>query len=381
MRIANGLVIHEDKGFVSEDLFIKKDKIVSHASHDDQVIEAAGCYIIPGLVDIHFHGAMGHDMCDGTPEALDAIAAYEIKQGVTSICPATMTLSKDTLISICRNAADWAAKNNSAPDKSRLVGIHLEGPFLSNEKIGAQNPAFLAPPDIGFLSDLQESAGGLVRLLSMAPQSPEALDFIAQVRANEALSNVNISIGHTTANYDTAMAAFKAGASHVTHMYNAMPPFNHRDPGVIGAAFDTPNCFAELITDGIHIHPCVVRATFAMFGRKPLVLISDSMRAVGLTDGKYDLGGQEVTVTGNLATLESGTIAGSVTNLMDCVRTAVKMGIPLEYAIRCATINPARSIGLDKEIGGLELGMTADVVILDKALNIVHVIKDGEFLY
>jgi N-acetylglucosamine-6-phosphate deacetylase len=377
MKIVNGLVFHEDKGFVMEDLSVKKGKIVS-VSPDDDTFDAKGYYVIPGLVDVHFHGAMGYDMCDGTPEALDAIATYELSQGITSICPATMTLAKSTLISICKNAADWAAKNADAPDKARLVGIHLEGPFLSSEKIGAQNPNFLAAPDIDFLKDLQEASGGLVRILSMAPDRPGALDFISQVRQNELFSDVNISLAHTGANYETSLAAFQAGANHVTHMYNAMPPFNHRDPGVIGAAYDTPGCFAELIVDGVHIHDAVVRATFSMFGRRRMLLISDSMRAVGLSDGSYDLGGQEVTVKGNLATLtQGGAIAGSVTNLMDCVRNAVSMGIPLEYAIRCATVNPARSIGMDKVIGGLELGMTADIVILDKDLNLIKVIKDG----
>ncbi len=192
---------------------------------------------------------------------------------------------------------------------------------------------------------------------------------MAFIRENS--SRVNISIAHTTADYETAKEAISCGASQLTHTYNAMPPFSHRAPGPIGAAADSGHCMAELICDGIHVHPAVVRTTFKMFGDDRIILISDSMRAAGLADGQYDLGGQNVTVKGNLAVLEDGTIAGSVTNLMDCLRNAVKnMGIALGSAVKCAAVNPAKAVGIYDEYGSLAAGKVANIVILDKALEL-----------
>ena len=190
-----------------------------------------------------------------------------------------------------------------------------------------------------------------------------------------------ISVAHTTAGFDIADSAFKAGANHVTHLFNAMPPFLHRDPGVIGAAADNKHVFAEMICDGVHIHPAMVRAAFALFGSDRICMISDSMMATGLSDGDYSLGGQAVKVTGKKATLADGTIAGSASNLMDCMRVAVKeMNIPLEDVIKSCTITPAKSLSFDDECGSLKSGKIADILILDKELNLVKVIKSGRVL-
>lgn len=204
------------------------------------------------------------------------------------------------------------------------------------------------------------------------------MDFIEKVS-----DRVRVSLAHTTADFETAKEAFRRGANHVTHLYNAMPPLSHRAPGVIGAACDDEKVMVELICDGIHSHPAVVRTTFKMFGDDRIIMISDSMMACGLEDGQYTLGGQDVTVYGNKATLtQEGNIAGSVTNLMNCVRTAVKeMGIPLESAVKCAAVNPAKAIGLYDRYGSLEIGKKADVVLLDKELNIQYVIQDGQVIY
>ena len=223
------------------------------------------------------------------------------------------------------------------------------------------------------LKRLQEISGGKIRTVVVAPETEGAMDFIRQNSGS-----VNISLAHTTADYDTSMEAFSLGASQLTHMYNAMPPFTHRAPGPIGAAADTEHCMAELICDGEHLHPAVVRATFKLFGDDKIILISDSMRAAGMEDGTYDLGGQAVTVQGSLATLEDGTIAGSVTNLMDCVRTAVKdMGIPLGSAVKCAALNPVKAIGLCEDYGSLAPGKYANIAILDKDLALKQVIHRG----
>lgn len=371
MKIINGLVFHENQGFLSETLYVENGLFADHTT-DDTVIDAEGCYVIPGLIDIHFHGCVGHDFCDASLEGLAAMAEYELSQGITSICPASMTLPQDMLVNICRNGQLFAA-NQPLPSQARLVGINLEGPFISYEKRGAQNPDYIARADFEMTKALQEASGGLIKLLTIAPETEGAMDFICKMKSSR-LKDISISIGHTTSDYDTAMAAFSNGADHVTHLFNAMPGFTHRAPGVIGAAFDTKNCFVEMICDGVHIHPSAVRAAFSMFTDDRIVLISDSMMAAGMPDGMYALGGQDVSVKGNHAVLKDGTLAGSVTNLADCMRTAVSMGIPLESAVKSASINPARSIGIDDKYGSLEIGKTADFVLLrsDLSLREVH---------
>lgn len=374
LKIIHGLIYHEGKGFVKETLYTEGDRF-SLSSSEDTVLDAEGCYVIPGLIDIHFHGCMGHDFSDASPEGLTAIAAYQLSIGVTSICPATMTLPAHTLHQICACAKDFSKKNPE--NSSRLAGINLEGPFISHAKRGAQNPEFIRPADIDLLKELQEQSGGLIKLVTLAPETEGALAFIRQVKDCD-LKDISISLGHTESDYDTAKEAFDCGADHVTHLFNAMPGFTHRAPGVIGAAFDSPGCFVEIICDGIHIAPSVIRAAFAMFGSRRIVLISDSMRATGLSDGDYTLGGLDVQVNGRYAALKDGTLAGSVTNLLDCMRCAVSMGIPLEDAVQCATINPARSIGIDNHHGSLTPGKTADFLLLDKDLNLVGIYKDGD---
>lgn len=372
-KIANGQVFHEDGSFSSGTVYLCNEKVVTeedykNAAGEETVIDAGDGYVIPGLTDIHFHGCMGSDCCDGTPEAFRTIAEYELKQGVTSITPATMTMSEEVLAGICRAAKDFSCENGAD-----FCGLYMEGPFISLAKKGAQNGKFIHQADTEMLRRLQEISGGKIRTVVVAPETEGAMDFI-----RENSGSVNISLAHTTADYDTSMEAFSLGASQLTHMYNAMPPFTHRAPGPIGAAADTEHCMAELICDGVHIHPAVVRATFKLFGDDKIILISDSMRAAGMADGTYDLGGQAVTVKGSLATLADGTIAGSVTNLMDCVRTAVKdMGIPLASAVKCAAVNPVKAIGLWEEYGSLTPGKYANIAILDKDLALKQVIHRG----
>lgn len=395
MIIQNGLVFTENFTFEPLTIRTTKDKIVelcvpatidsdttSHtsasASHevfvcpDDTVFDASGCLVLPGLTDIHFHGCVGHDFCEGTKEALEAIAAFSLSKGVTSICPATMTLPEAELSRICKTAADFSASQQTESATADLIGIHMEGPFINAHKKGAQNEAYIQTPSASILNTWQKDAKGLIKLVSLAPELPGAIDCIR--KCHDAF---RFSVAHTEADYETALNAFQNGADHITHLYNAMPPFTHRAPGVIGAAFDTPDCFAEIICDGVHITPSAVRAAFRLFGKERMILISDSMEATGKPDGTYSLGGLSVNVCGNRATLSDGTLAGSVTPLYECMRTAVSMGIPLADAVRAATLNPCRSIGMDDLYGSIAPDKKAHFLILDKEdLSIRAVIKN-----
>ncbi|MDE6590729.1 MAG: N-acetylglucosamine-6-phosphate deacetylase, partial [Oscillospiraceae bacterium] len=344
MRITGGAVFDLERGFVERDVCFDGG-LLTPDSRDSQSYDASGCYVIPGLTDVHFHGCRGADLSDGDPEGLETMARYELGRGVTQICPAGMTLLEEQLLKVCRTAAEHRRANRPGAD---LVGINLEGPFLSMAKKGAQNGEWLHAPDVPMLRRLMEAADGLVKLVSVAPEEPGAMEFIQEVS-----EDVAVSVAHTTADYDTALEAFRRGAREVTHLFNAMPGFTHRAPGVVGAALDSPWARVELICDGVHIHPSVVRATFQMFGAGRVVLISDTMRAAGMSDGEYGLGGQNVIVKGPLATLEDGTIAGSVTDLMACMKTAVSFGIPLADAVRAAAVNPAKAIGIFDRVGSL----------------------------
>ncbi len=376
MIIKNASVFEENGTFVTKDVYIENG-LFADSSTDDTVIDASNLYAIPGLTDIHFHGCVGHDFCDGTHEAIRAIAEYELKNGVTAICPATMTYDEDTLSKIAEAAASYdnasGAELVDCPKGADLLGINMEGPFISPAKKGAQNGKYIHKPDADMFRRLQEKAGGLFKLVDIAPEEEGSMKFIEALK-----DEVTISLAHTTADFDIANEAYQKGARHTTHLYNAMPSFSHRAPGVIGAACDNEHVRVELIADGIHIHPAVVRTTFKMFGSDRVVLISDSMMATGLTDGDYSLGGQAVKVVGQLATLADGTIAGSATNLMGCVRSAVKnMGIPLGTAIKAAAVNSAKAIGIYDNYGSITPGKKANLVLLDKDLNIVKIFFKG----
>ena len=372
MRITNGQVFDLERGFTGRDVYTD-GALLSEESGDAAVLDASGCYVIPGLVDVHFHGCVGEDFSDATPEGLQKIADFELSQGVTYLCPAGMTLPEDQLTAICKNTAAHRAKNSGGAE---VVGAHLEGPFLCMAKKGAQNGAFLHDPDVPMLRRLQDAAEGCVKLVTIAPEQPGSIEFIRAA----AEMGITVSVGHTTADYETAKAAFEAGATHATHLFNAMPPFAHRDPGVIGAAFDVPGVQPELICDGIHIHGTVVRAAFRLFGKERMILVSDSLRATGMPDGEYPFGGQMIEVHGNRATIlhHPETLAGSVTSLMGCLRQAAAFGVPLADAVRACSYNPAQSIGISDRAGSLDTGKEASLVLLDqKDLSIRKVLFKG----
>ena len=366
MIIKNGSVYQEDKTFVKKDLYIENGFIVESAGQitDHSEIDASDLLVLPGLIDIHSHGAVGHDFSDGNPEGLEKILAYEYANGITSYCPTSMTIHREELEHLFERMGNFQEGRGMA----HVAGINMEGPFLDASKKGAHRQECIMAPDVDFFRKCNQACGNRICLVTLAPDVEGAMEFVRELH-----NEVSISLGHTGADYDTAKAALKAGANHVTHLFNAMLPLGHRAPGLIGAAAEEDNCMAELICDGIHVHESMVRAAFKLFPGR-IVLISDSMRAAGMEDGTYDLGGQQVTVNGKLATLSDGTIAGSATNLYDCMRTAVSFGIPVEEAIAAATINPARSIGIYDRVGSLSPGKRADVILADRNLKLVKVI-------
>lgn len=367
MIIKNGLVFQEDGTFVKKDLYIENGTFVASEEEvsDKTKVDAHGLKVLPGLVDVHSHGAYGHDFCDADPEGLKVILKYEKEHGITSYCPTSMTLAKDKLMDIFATATMVPED----PSQARIIGVNMEGPLIDIKKKGAQAAEHISVPEASFFRKCNEASGNQIKLVTLAPNVERAYDFIQEVK-----DEVIISIGHTTANYDCAKKAMDMGVKHVTHLYNAMPPFAHRDPGVIGAACDSEDCMVELICDGFHIHPSTIRTTFKMFGDERVVLISDSMMATGMPNGKYELGGQEVTMKDRFAALSDGTIAGSATNLYDCMKKAMEFGIPEATAIFAATRNPAKSIGVYDKVGSLTPGKFADVLLVDENYNLKQVI-------
>lgn len=366
MIIKNGLVFNDAFRFEKTEVYTNNGIFVAERGEaaDDEIIDAEGLRVIPGLVDVHTHGSFGHDFCDADREGLKVIAEYLYKNGITAFCPTSMTLGFDRLKSIFATA-----KNGFGEGCADIIGINMEGPFIAESKKGAQEAQYIKAPDYDFFKELNEGCGGIIRLVTVAPEADGAAEFIAAVK-----DTVNVSLGHTEADYETAAAAFAAGADHVTHLYNAMPPFTHRAPGVIGAAYDAKDCMAELICDGIHIHPSAVRAAFKLFGAERIVLISDSTMATGMENGEYTLGGQKIFVQDGRATLSDGTIAGSATNLYECMKKAISFGISPEAAIRAASANPAQSIGMYDSVGSISAGKRAHMLLVDDNYELVRVL-------
>ena len=362
MWLKNAMIFRGKEGFVHGSLRIAEDTIqeVTNDVPPDQGTDLEGKRVLPGLVDIHIHGSVGCDFSDGEADGLNSIGRYLAANGITSFAPASMTLPYEQLEKAFTTAKTYREQWNEDEGKARLAGINMEGPWFSPARKGAQNPDFLRLPDYEAFSRLNERSGGLVRLVDVAPELEGALDFIRR-----ASKICRVSLAHTDAAYEEAVRAFECGASHVTHLFNAMPPVHHRKPGVIGAACERKDIFAELICDGEHIHPSIVRMAFRLFPGR-ICLISDALRCCGMRDGEYELGGQKVFLKDRVARLEDGTIAGAASNLYEDMMNAIRFGIPMEDAILSATLNPARQIGMDQVIGSIEPGKKADLVVCDE---------------
>lgn len=372
MRYENGWIFADGR-FVRGGFSVENGRF-AHVLEDvpGPAEDLDGALVIPGLVDIHVHGCAGADFSDGDYAGLVRMARHLTRRGVTSFAPASMTLPYDALDKAFHAAA--RLRREGLADGARLMGIQMEGPFLSREKRGSQNPAYLRLPDWDRFLRLYDAAEGLLRIVDVAPELPGAVEFTR--RASE---KCRVSVAHTAAGYDQAAAVFDAGATHLTHLFNAMSGIHHRHPGPIGAASERENVTAELICDGIHVHPSAVRMAFRLFPGR-ICLISDALRCCGMADGSYSLGGQEILLSGGVARLTGGAIAGSAADLYQCMRRAVSFGIPREQAVWAATALPARVIGRESETGAIADGRAADFVICGGELEPEAVYLGGKRL-
>ena len=371
MIIRNGHVFLQGTGFVDTSVGTDGDRISSLGSGTGKELDASGKYVLPGFVDIHMHGANNADFCDGTRQALTTIGLYEAQQGVTSFLGTCMATYHDVLLKAFTAAGEFI--ENPEPGAAVMRGINMEGPFLSKEKKGAHIEECCIPFDKELYEELRTACRDHVLIFDICPEYDGAMEAIKEIS-----QYATVSLAHTSADYDLAKQAYEAGATHVTHIFNAMMPYNSRKPGLVGAALDYASQ-VEMICDGIHLHPSVLRTIFRLMGQDERVcIISDSMRAAGLSDGVYELGGQTVYVKSGKATLADGTIAGAAICQSEAFRRLISFGVPLEQAVMAATHTPARAIHMDHEIGSIAPGMRADFTILNDDMTVYAVVLGGE---
>lgn len=336
-------------------------------SEKEEFTDCTDKLIIPGFIELHSHGCIGYDFTTAVTGEMEKMCGFYAANGITSILATTMTIDYDIYKKAMLNIKEFKKNQKKG---SRITGINMEGPFLGADKKGAHDVRYLMPIDEEKFNELNDLSGDNVRIVDLDPNLLGSIEFIEKHSKNKI-----ISLAHTSCSYELAAKAIKAGAAHITHLFNAMNGLHHREPGLIGALSDF-DVHAEMICDGIHIHPAVIRMMYKMVPDK-LILISDSMSAAGLEDGIYELGGQKVYVKGGKATLEDGTIAGSTTTVYKAFKNVIRYGIPVEQAILSATLIPAKAIHADREIGSITAGKKADFIIMDQDYNIEKVYRDG----
>jgi N-acetylglucosamine-6-phosphate deacetylase len=333
-----------------------------------------GSSIVPGFIDVHIHGASGADTMDGTKEALRTMGKALPKEGTTSFLATTMTTSSEAIERALINVAEDEALEGEA----ELLGVHLEGPFIAPNRVGAQHPRYVQAPNAELFVRWQEMANGRIRLVTFAPEQKEGMAFLRTLCEH----GVTASIGHSDANDEKALQAIEQGVTHCTHLFNGMRSLHHRQPNALGAMLLDERVRCELIVDGLHVHPHIVKLAYRLKGKDGIVLITDAMRAKGLGDGVYDLGGQEVKVVGNQATLLDGTLAGSVLKMNEAIRNmCLFTGCSLDEAIRMATINPAKQIGVADRKGSIAVGKDADLVVINDQCDVWMTICRGHIAY
>ena len=371
--IVNGKIILEND-ILENKVLVFDDKILDildEAPKNCEIIDAKGKYVSPGFIDIHIHGNMGKDTMDATKEALTTIAKSIVRHGVTSFLPTTMTMDQESIY----NALD-AIKSlmGYGEDKAEILGAHLEGPFINQKYKGAQNESYIIEPSYEFIEKYKD----VIKVITYAPEQDENFKFTKEVVKN---TDIALSIGHSKATFNQATEAINLGARNITHLFNAMTPLNHRNPGVVGAGL-TSDVYCEIIADKIHISEGLFQFILDNKGEDKLILITDSIEAGGLEDGEYSLGGQKVTVKDSQARLESGALAGSVMPLNKMVYNFLNnTNLDIRKVVRLAAINPARSIGIDKTKGSIEIGKDADIILIDEDINCYMTINKGKVVY
>ncbi|PNZ37209.1 N-acetylglucosamine-6-phosphate deacetylase [Mammaliicoccus vitulinus] len=337
---------------------------------DAQSVDLKGQHLLPGFIDIHIHGGYGQDAMDATPEALNILSEKLLSEGTTSFLATTMTQSAEAVSDALENVANYKQLDEK---RAEILGVHLEGPFISEYKVGAQNPAFVARPSVQKFNDFQDKANGNIKIVTIAPEVEGAAETIKQLN-----NEVIFSAGHTVTDFNGIEESVENGLKHITHLYNAQTTFTHREPGVFGAALTDERLTTEVIVDGIHSHPAAVKLAYLAKGNENFCIITDAMRAKGMSEGKYDLGGQDVYVENNEARLKSGSLAGSILlmnkglkNLMDFAN------VSLEEAWRTTSLNQAIRLHVDDRLGSIKVGKQADLVVVDSELNVLTTIKKG----
>ena len=373
--IRNATVLNGNFKFIQAEVEVDGARIRRIAPHLDgaPVLDAQGAYLLPGLVNIHTHGAVGYDTASCDYDGLNAMSRYWASTGTTAFLPTTTTaLYEDTLHAM----ETIASAAEQGVDGAEILGVNMEGPYLSELYRGAHRPDWLRSVREFDFDAMQRAAGGRIKLTTIAPETDGALAFIESYgRA------VHVSLGHTGADYETCMAAFEAGATQVTHLFNAMPPLHHRRKSLIAAAFES-GAMVELIGDGLHVSPTMAKMAYAMFGPEKIILINDSMNAAGLSEGEYEFCGMHVTVQDGVARQEDGTICGGIAPLLECVKNMISWGVPLEEAVRMASYNPACAVRAQERVGSIAPGKDADLLLVSKELELWQVfIKGKAFKY
>lgn len=340
----------------------------------EEIIDGQGYYLSPGFIDIHNHGNSGYDVMDSTEEAIDKMGEFHISKGVTSYLGTIITSSYDDMIKAMENIAAYENKRN----KANILGIHLEGPFFDIGKKGAQPEEFIRLPNLKDVENMISISQGKMKMVSLAPELKGSLEVIQKLKQN----NITVAMAHTNSTFESAKRGIDYGITVATHLYNGMRSFSHREPGVIGVSLTDDRVYCEVIYDRIHLHDGAVEIALKMKGYDKIILVSDAMMAAGLEDGEYMLGNQKVFVKEGAARLASGNLAGSTLNLHEAVWNMVNfLDIPLHEIIKMATLNPAKAIFEDKDLGSVEIGKIADLILFDKDINIKNVIKGGNLLW
>lgn len=375
--IANGRIYTENETIEQGYILVEDGKIIQITEGEYQgdltTIDVKGQHVLPGFIDIHMHGGYGEDAMDASFEGLKHLSESLLSEGTTSYLATTMTQSDDNIIKALKNIVNYQAQQD-ALNAASIVGVHLEGPFISEHKVGAQNPAYVQRPSVEKVQQFQEIANNQIKVMTFAPEVEGADETLSTLH-----DQINFSIGHTVATFDEVNEAVVHGAKHVTHLYNAGTAFEHRNPGLSGAAWVNDELSTESIVDGIHSHPASVKIAYKQKGNKRFFLITDAMRAKGMPDGEYDLGGQNVVVKGSEARLTSGALAGSILKMNEGLKNLIEFtGASLDDLWRVTSLNQAIAMKIEGDKGSIAIGKDADIVVVDDDIQVLTTIKSGK---